>query len=312
MCSCTFPPTDTMKINLKSFTKSKLEVELVPIVSIKERIDSGSGEKSCPKLWIRPLAGLMAILMFSTGCIPQQKLVLVQDTAQTAGSSTTYQNSRTTYLLQTGDVLSITVKGVEQELQNSFNAQGGNGNVNFGDPATQYVNGYSVDEAGDVQIPSAGKIKVKGISLDDATELIVKRIANYLRDATVSVKLVSFKITVIGDVKKPGYYYVSNMRATLLEGIGLGGDLTPAANRKRVKVIRQTPQGTVVGIVDLTSASFISSPFYNLQPNDVVYVEPLSGQVPRKNFTPVTLTLGIISGAATIALLVLNLRRGLN
>jgi polysaccharide export outer membrane protein len=148
-----------------------------------------------------------------------------------------------------------------------------------------------------------GKVHVKGLTVAEATELCQKRIGNFLKEATVSVKLVSFKITVLGSVNRPGYTFVQNPRCNILEGLGLGGDLTPVANRKRIKLFRQTTQGTEVVLLDLTSPDLLRSPYFYLQPNDVLYVEPLSGQTTRQNYTPVTVVLGIISGIATVILL---------
>lgn len=261
-------------------------------------------------LLLRAIAWLLIPAMaLSSGCVPNRKLVYLQDAGQKAGDSPLiYTAERHPYHLQTGDVLSVIVKGVDQELQNTFNTTSGGFGATFADPNTQYVNGYSIDENGDISLTSVGKVRVRGLTVTEASELCQKRIANYLREATVSVKLVSFKITVLGEVKKPGYYYVANTRCNLLEGIGLGGDLGQVANRRRVKIIRQTPQGAEIAMVDLTDANLVRSPYYNLQPNDIIYVEPLPGQTAQKNFAPATLGLGIVSGLATVILLVFTIR----
>lgn len=254
---------------------------------------------------------LLPCLATTSGCIPNSRLLYLQDDAQQPGNGpVVYSAERKPYTLQTGDVLSVQIKGVDTELQSSFNiTSGAFGGAIMADPATQYVNGYTIDENGDIPLISVGKVRVKGLTIEQAQEICQKRIGAFLRDATVMVKMVSFKITVLGEVRRPGYYYVNNLRCNLLEAIGLGGDLTPIANRKRLKVIRQLPTGSEVAYVDLTDAKIIQSPYYNLQPNDIIFVEPLSGQTPRKNFAPVSLGLGIVSGLVTVTLLVLTIRR---
>ena len=266
------------------------------------------------KLWkrvyaLRAIAWMLFIAIgINTGCVSNKKLVLAQDKGQKLNRPVQYTGDRAQYKLQTGDVLSVNVKGVEQDLQNTFNlASGGIGGMVAGDPGTQYINGYSVDENGDIMLTSVGKVRVKGLTLAEATDLCQKRISNFLKEATVSVKLVSFKITVLGEVKRAGVLYVQNTRCNVLEAIGYGGDMTAIANRQRVKLLRQTAQGTEVVLLDLTSTALLSSPYYNLQPNDVLYIEPLAGQTPRKNFTPVNLGLGIVSVLATVALVIFTI-----
>ena len=254
---------------------------------------------------------LLPAMALSSGCVPNSRLVYLQDPAQVAsGSPVSYTSDRRPYHLQAGDVLSVTVKGIDQELQNTFNtSSGGFGGAVLAEPAAQYANGYSIDDNGDIILVSVGKVQVRGLTVSEANTLCQKRISAFLKEATVSVKLVSFKVTILGEVRRPGYYYVTNLRCNILEAIGLGGDLTNVANRERVKVIRQTDAGSEVAIVDITNANVVHSPYYALQPNDVVYIEPFSGQTPRKNFTPVNLGLGIVSGIATIVLLILTLQQ---
>jgi len=256
---------------------------------------------------------LIGALSVTTGCIPIRKLIIAQDPAQEGGKGILYPSAQKPYKLQIGDVLSVNVKGVDQDLQNSFNlSSGGFGGAIFADPGSQYVNGYSIDEKGDIDLTSVGKLHLKDLTVTEAADLCNKRISNYLKDATVSVKLVSIKITILGEVKRPGYYYLQNPRCTILEGLGLGGDFTAIANRKRVKIFRQVNDITEVAILDLTRADIILSPYYYLQPNDVLFVEPFSGQIPSKNFAPITVGLGILSGLVTVVLLYYTIRNSRN
>jgi polysaccharide export outer membrane protein len=116
------------------------------------------------------------------------------------------------------------------------------------------------------------------------------------------VKLVSFKITVLGEVNSPGYRYIFNNQATILEGLGLAGDLSENGNRKRIKLVRQVPTGSEVVMVDLTDPKILTSKYYYLMPNDVIYVEPLRAQSKRSNLALMTL----FFSAVTTTVLVLN------
>jgi len=136
-------------------------------------------------------------------------------------------------------------------------------------------------------MPTVGKILVKNLTVSAIQELIQSKVNEYLNDATVSVRLVSFKITVLGTVTKPGYYYFYNGQVTLLEALGEAGDLTPLANRKNLKLIRQTSEGSEVVLLDLNDPNLLKSKYYYLLPNDVIYVEPLKAGTQRSNLVPI-------------------------
>lgn len=170
------------------------------------------------------------------------------------------------------------------------------------DPGNMYIQGYSIDETGQITLPILGDIMVKDLTISEAQDLIQNRTNKFLNNATVIVKLISFKITVLGEVRAPGYRFVYNNQATLPEGLGLAGDLTENGNRTRIKLIRQVPTGSEVVMIDLTNPSVLKSKYYYLMPNDVIYVEPLKAQSKKLNATNVS----IVLAAVTAAILVLN------
>jgi polysaccharide export outer membrane protein len=147
-----------------------------------------------------------------------------------------------------------------------------------------------------------GEVTIKNLTIEDAQKLIQQNVNKYLTKATVIVKLTSFKITVLGEVKNPGIIYIYNSQVTLLETLGMAGDLTPFANRKNVKLIRQMPTGTQVVFLDLTSGNLLSSKYFYLMPNDVIYVEPFKARANRTNLE----ILGIIFAGLTTAVLILS------
>ena len=147
-----------------------------------------------------------------------------------------------------------------------------------------------------------GELKVSQLTVDEIRDVIQKEIDKYLVNASVSVKLTSFKVSILGDVKNPGTNYIYNTRATIFEGLSAAGDLNLSAKRKNVKLIRQEGDVTVVVNLDLTKPSIIKSPYYFLHPNDVIYVETSKPNIIQSNLG----VLSLVLSAITTTVLVLN------
>jgi polysaccharide export outer membrane protein len=163
------------------------------------------------------------------------------------------------------------------------------------------LHGYSVGEDGNVKMPVLGNVPVAGRSIADATRDIEEMVAEYLIDATVVIKLVNFSITVLGEVRRPGNYYIYDNQFSIMDAIGLAGDLTDYGNRK-VNVVRQTADGATFATLDVTDSKAVVSEFYYLQPNDIVYVEP--HKVKRLGFSQ--FPFGVVFSAITTTLLLIN------
>jgi len=204
------------------------------------------------------------------------------------------------YKLQPNDVLSIKVLSVQPEMTESFNIIDPNNAFALSGPSSLYLSGYSLDREGNINLPTIGKLKVAGLTTSQAQDLIQRNLTKYVTDATVVVKLLSFKISVLGEVRSPGYYYVYNEQANLLEALALAGDLTQGANRQNMKLIRQKPGGSEVVLLDLTDPNLVQSQYYYLKPNDVLYIEPRNTQLKRDNLVIVSTMLGVISTAVLL------------
>ncbi|OGX90314.1 polysaccharide biosynthesis/export family protein [Hymenobacter coccineus] len=239
------------------------------------------------------------------GCVTQQKLPYLQSSSYSKQKPVEVANARPAYLLQPGDVLSIRVQSVQPALSELFNVPTPQSMVS-GDPSTLYLTGYPIDEAGTINLPTVGRLKVTGISLTQAQVLLEQKVGAYVRDANVLVKLLSFKITVLGEVRTPGRYFIYNPQATVLEALGMAGDLTEFGNRQNVKLVRQTAKGSEVVLLDLTDANLLQSPYYYLLPNDALYVEPLKARTERGNANNLGL---VFAGISAIVLLISYLTR---
>ena len=172
---------------------------------------------------------------------------------------------------------------------------------------TNYLNGYVVDENGDIFLPEMGAVNVGGMTMAEARAEIQAVIQKQVPRATVFATLVSFKISIIGEVRKPGYYYIYNNQLNLFEALALAGDLDDYADRSRVTLIRQTKTGSEALLLDLTKPNVIESPYFYLQPSDAIYVPPLEVKNNRHNLANLSviniLLTGITTTVAVIALI---------
>ena len=145
--------------------------------------------------------------------------------------------------IQTRDIMYVKIYSLNEDMSNLINQTIGSYQQNlFQNETSLFINGYAVSDSGNIEIPVLGKIKVAGKTMDEAIESIRQRADQYLKDATVIVKLISFKISVIGEVNRPGTYNNFNSQLTVLEAISMAGDITDYGNRKEVLVLRPTGQ----------------------------------------------------------------------
>jgi polysaccharide export outer membrane protein len=219
------------------------------------------------------IAALFAVAFAS--CVPQKKMLYLKDAEMVAENiSKEYVNDRTVdYRLQPGDNLYIHVVNTIDERS----AASINGDVRgyLSNDANIYLQTTTIDEDGCVEMPLVGKIEVKNLTVDEAKNKLQTAIDTYINGSMLVVKLASFNVTLLGEVSKPGMYKVYQSRINLFEAISLAGNMTNFAKKSDVKIIRQTNNGSEIVTVDMGQADVLSSPYYYLKPNDIIYVEPL-------------------------------------
>ena len=179
-------------------------------------------------------------------------------------------------IIHKDDLLAIIVNSKDPELALPFNMplisyQIGNQNI-----GQQRLVGYLVNQDGNIDFPILGEIHVEGLTRMQVTELIKKRLIEeeLIKDPIVTVQFLNFKVSVIGEVGRPGTFDISGDRITLLEALSMAGDLTIYGRRDRVAVIREKDGKRSILYHDLRSSDIFQSPCYYLQQNDIVYVEP--------------------------------------
>lgn len=140
--------------------------------------------------------------------------------------------------------------------------------------SSQHELGYLVDQKGEIRLPLIGNMKVAGMNTSEAGDLIQKKLHTYLKEPTVNVRLINFKVSVLGDVGKPDVYNVRSERVTLTEALSMAGDLNITAKRNNVLLVRETDGKREFITLDMNKSDIFTSPYYYLKNNDVIYVEP--------------------------------------
>ena len=207
-------------------------------------------------------------------------------------------------VLKTGDLLMIQVYSSNIETSEPFNLPVGNTNVRAGySNGIAATSGYLVNQNGEIDFPLIGKINVLNMSTIDASELIKSKLDIYLSNPIVNIQIQNFKITVLGEVRNPGTFQVPNERITLIEALGLAGDLTINGVRKNIVLIRDNNGIKKEVVLDITSKEILNSEFYYLSQNDVIYVSPNQAKI---NSSTMSTSYGMFISIASLLITTIN------
>ncbi len=154
---------------------------------------------------------------------------------------------------------------------------------------------YTVDDAGIIELPYAGKFVVAGKTLNQIKEELDIAIKSYITDAVVSVKMINNYVSIIGEVQNPGKYPIYKNRLNIFQALAMAGDLDRYSNRQKIQIIRQTPDGNTVKEFSLKDRSIIGSQFFYVMPNDVIYAPPMKGRFFQMESFPYTVILSTIT-----------------
>lgn len=206
--------------------------------------------------------------------------------------------------LQAGDILAISVTADDIRATQPFNPissyAGGSGAIQSASP---FIPTYTIDNAGFIDFPKLGMVKLAGLSRTEAINFLRKEVGKYIVSPGISIELRNFRITVLGEVKNPGTYPINNDRITLLEALGLAGDLTINGVRNNILIIREQDGQKQEYRVDLTSRNALNSPVYYLAQNDVVYVEPNDARIQSSKYTQNT---GVFVSVASLIITMIS------
>ena len=218
---------------------------------------------------------ILLLTMFS--CKPKENMVYMEKEKAVAETEINQAVFYGTHI-QSGDLLDIKVTAFDENAVRPFNLYSMNnststGQVN-GQTAQLAPQGYLVDNEGFIYFPVLGKLYIKGMTLAQLRADLEKRLLAYLTDPLVSIKQLNFNITVLGEVKNPGQYTNPSDKITVLQALGLAGDMTDYGNRTNVKLIREIDGVSKTFTIDFTNKNITNSPYYYMQQNDVLYIEP--------------------------------------
>ena len=215
----------------------------------------------------------LCLIAFLASCSAPKEVLYLQDIA-----SIKEENIDKNYevIIHKDDLLAILVNSKDPELALPFNMPVVTYQIGAQTTAQQRLLGYLVDQNGDIDFPILGKIHVEGLTRMQVTELIKQKLMSedLIKDPIVTVQFLNFKVSVMGEVTRPGTFDISGDRITLLEALSMAGDLTIYGRRDRVAVIREKDGKRRILYHDLRSSDIFQSPCYYLQQNDIVYVEP--------------------------------------
>ena len=257
------------------------------------------------------LAFLLATTLLLSSCVTHDELLNFTEGPEFPGSPVDIQNLPQLEI-QPDDLLSIRVRSLDPVAAEPFNVDpmGGNMNMNMaGGGSMRPLIGFLVSRDGTIDFPVLGTVKVIGMTTDELKELLLEELDPFLKDPVVLVRFLNFRITVLGEVLAPGTYFVAQERVTLLDMLGMAGDITPYGNRTNVLVIREQNGKRVTARMDLQQRDLFESPFFYLQQNDVIYVEPLPTRTAsiRDQSQRILPWLSAITALTTLALTLSNL-----
>lgn len=215
------------------------------------------------------------LLTLAASCVSKKKIIYFQDNSQVVENHQKYALK-----FKQDDLLAINVSAKNLEAVKVYNLP-----TVYYSASTNAVNGtpkqqsYLVDSNGEINFPTLGNLKVEGLTRIETIELLKNKLKPFLKDEfQINIQVLNFKINVLGDVSKPGTFFIDNEKVTILDAIAKAGDTNISAERI-IEVKRETKNGIETGIIDLRSNALFSSPYYYLQQNDVVYVKPNNAKV---------------------------------
>ncbi len=256
---------------------------------------------------LRQICALALVAVTAASCVTQKQLTYLRDAdASKAESINASFQSQSETILRSGDAVTIFITALDQEAVTPYNlpaavyAIPGSNQVQA-TPTLQY---YVIDANGDVTLPVMGKVHVAGLTSTGAAQAIRTQLEQQVVSPSVQVRLINAKVSVLGEVNRPGQIALTGERLTILDALAAAGDMTAYGRRDNVLVTREVNGKLEVARVDMGSADLYNSPYYYLQQNDVVYVSP--NKVRAVSSTNAGLWLSVVSTALSAATVIVT------
>jgi len=230
---------------------------------------------------------IFLISVFSS-CVSNKKVIYLQELegdTESVYSSKRYGYNEEKYRLQNFDIVEINIKTSSQELNAVFSiitGESNNVNMNMGQSGGDlfFMNGYTLDEEGKVDIPLLGEVTLVGLTAEEAKSLIEQKVQPFVVDSDffVRVRLGGIRFSALGEFNSPGKQTILQNRVTIFEALAVAGDLTTLAKRDEIILLRQYPDGSQIHKINLNDRELLSSEYFFIKPNDVIYAEPLKAR----------------------------------
>lgn len=256
---------------------------------------------------MKKIIPFIVLILLVTACSTQKELSYLNNLYELGGENY-FPMDVPDYKVQPRDILYVSVKaqtpeGALTEMLNDRTSANANYITNEG---SAYMMGYSIDPQGNVTLPWLGEISVAGMTVYQIRDLFQQKIDSLFRHAYVEVRLMSYKFTVIGEVRMPGSYVNYNDQLTVLEAIGRAGGIAETGTKEKILVIRPKGDQTITYSIDLQDKSLLSSPAYFITPNDVVIVQPNPKKVFNVNLPTISFIIATITSTVSTTLLLIN------
>lgn len=265
---------------------------------------------------------VLAILLLAS-CTSQKNLIYFQnDDLKSDNQPDTmlykyengYTNSSPEYKLQPHDMIYVQIySSLDNASSTLFQATGQNQNTSQGSDQSLYLTSYEVDNDGNIDLPTIGKINVLGMSIEEAQSAIKQKAEEFSEGITVTCRMVTFRIKVAGEVNKPGIYTFYQPSVNIFDALLAAGDLTYYGNRQKVRIVRKSETEDAIYTLDIRKASVMKNKNYYLRPGDIVYVEPNKNtktlQTINPPLTTITSSLSLIASVIAIIVSINNMSK---
>lgn len=246
----------------------------------------------------------LTMCVLCTSCITNKDVVYLQEKGTIVNDSLGIKELYKPYRVQVNDILSINVKALDEELVSIFNPVANSNTSNTQGGAGLYFSGFTVDLHGNIKFPILGEINVLGFTIKEIEDKVkTELLLQYFKETAeifVTVKLAGLRYTVTGEVSGTGVFTLYQDRVNIIEALANAGDIAQTGDRTDVLVVRQYPDGQKIHHIDLTDIAAMQSPYYFIQPNDIILVKPLkrkalgAGQTAIQNITTIASILSVL------------------
>jgi polysaccharide export outer membrane protein len=259
---------------------------------------------------------LLLTVVLMASCVSRKQLAYFQNvSAESAEAINERMSSLSDPCIKVDDALFISVSALDPEAVIPYNLP----NVAYATPTsvdvptTSSLQYYTVDKDGNINFPVLGKLHVAGMTRSEVISMLEEKLSKQVANPVVSLRFLNARITVLGEVKNPGTYDMKSSRITILEALGMAGDLTQYARRDNILVTRDNNGKLEFARLDLRNDEIFTSPYFYLQQNDVIVVEPNQARSTSNQSISLWLSMvGTVSSAATVVVSVLSITGSLD